>query len=268
MLHFEREAKLVFFNPYQNRIRTRAILSECYLCSAFPPDLMEYITLESLDHIRLHFSPESLHMLNVALAFIMFGVALEIRLSHFRDIIKNPTSALLGFFSQFIALPLITFLLTVIFRNYLTPTLALGMILVSACPGGNISNFITSLARGNVALSVSLTAIATVSAVFMTPFNFATWGNWFINIYAQSGTQELLRPLEIDVFQMFQTVFLILGLPLIAGIFFSERLPKITKKIVKPIKQLSIFIFIGIVFMALSNNLNHFVNAIKFVFKA
>lgn len=223
-------------------------------------------TLESLDHIRLNFSPESLHLLNIALAFIMFGVALEIRIDHFRKLFQDPKSAIIGFVSQFLALPFITFLLTIMLRDFLTPTMALGMILVAACPGGNISNFISSLAKGNVALSVSLTAIATVGAVFFTPFNFAIWGNWFIDLYAHSNAATLVRPLEIDVYQMFQTVFIILGLPLFAGIFINHKFPGFTLKVVKPIKQLSIFIFIGIVILALTNNFNFFLQAIEYIF--
>jgi BASS family bile acid:Na+ symporter len=196
----------------------------------------------------------------------MFGVALEIRVDHFKKLIKDPKSAIIGFISQFVALPFITFLLTILFRDFLSPTMALGMILVAACPGGNISNFISSLAKGNVALSVSLTAIATVGAVFFTPLNFAIWGGWFIDLYAHSNATTLLRPLEIDVFQMFQTVFIILGLPLFAGIFINHKFPVFTLKIVKPIKQLSIFIFIGIVILALKNNFDFFIQAIEYIF--
>ena len=222
--------------------------------------------LEALDHVRLNFSPESLHMLNIALAVIMFGVALEIKVSHFREIVKNPKSAIVGFISQFLALPLITFLLTLLFRNYISPTMALGMILVAACPGGNISNFISSLAKGNVALSVSLTAIATVGAVFFTPFNFALWGGWFIDIYSSSDATHLMRPINIDALQMFQTVFIILGIPLFAGIFFNYKFPALTLKLVKPIKKISIILFVGIVVIAVTKNLDHFIDAIQFVF--
>lgn len=222
--------------------------------------------LEALDHIRLNFSPESLHLLNITLAFIMFGVALEIKVDHFKKILSNPKSAIVGFVSQFLALPLLTFLMTLLFRDFLTPTMALGMILVAACPGGNISNFISSLAKGNVALSVSLTAIATVGAVFFTPFNFALWGGWFIEIYSQSDVNHFIRPLDIDVYQMFSTVFIILGLPLFAGIFFNFKFPKLTLKIIKPIKILSIMVFVAIVIMALANNFSHFLNAIQYIF--
>ena len=103
-------------------------------------------TLTALDHVRLNFSPESLHMLNIALAFIMFGVALEIKIDHFKKIFLQPKSAIIGAFSQFLLLPFLTFLLVLALSKFLSPTMALGMILVAACPGGNISNFISSIA--------------------------------------------------------------------------------------------------------------------------
>ncbi|MCB2207510.1 MAG: bile acid:sodium symporter family protein [Bacteroidetes bacterium] len=223
-------------------------------------------TLAALDHVRLNFSPESLHMLNIALAFIMFGVALEIKLDHFKKILLHPKSAIIGALSQFVLLPFLTFLLVIALSKFLSPTMALGMILVAACPGGNISNFISSLARANVALSVSLTAIATLLAIFLTPLNFAFWGKLAVNFYAHSDSSALLRPIEIDAFQMYQTVFILLGIPLILGILINTRFPLFTLKIVRPIKRLSIIIFVAIVVMALANNFDHFLGAIEYVF--
>ena len=72
--------------------------------------------LDALDHIRLEFSPGDLHLLNIALAFIMFGVALEIKVDHFKKLFVNPKAALVGVASQFFLLPFITFLLTIIFH--------------------------------------------------------------------------------------------------------------------------------------------------------
>ena len=123
--------------------------------------------LEVLDHVRLNFSPSGLLALNITIAFIMFGVALEIKWQHFKDVIMKPKSAIVGIISQFILLPIVTFVLILVLNP--TPAVALGMILVAACPGGNISNFMSAMARGNVALSVSLTAVATLVATFMTP---------------------------------------------------------------------------------------------------
>lgn len=133
-------------------------------------------------------------------------------------------------------------------------------------PGGNISNFISSLAKANVALSVSLTAIATLLAIFLTPLNFAFWGKMAVNFYTQTNANTLIRPIEIDAFQMYQTVFILLGIPLILGILINTKFPVFTLKIVRHIKRLSILIFVAIVVMALANNFDHFLGAIEYVF--
>ncbi|MDG1135281.1 MAG: bile acid:sodium symporter family protein [Bacteroidales bacterium] len=223
-------------------------------------------SLHALDEIRLNFSSNNLYALNIAIAFVMFGVALEIKLEHFVKLLKNPKSAFIGVFSQFLMLPFLTFLLILLLRNYLTPTMALGMILVSACPGGNISNFISSLAKGNVALSISLTAIATLGAIFFTPLNFAFWGKLTINFFTSQDPAMILQPIQIDPYQMFQTVVIILGIPLIFGIFINTKFPKITSKMVKPIKQISILLFAAIVIIALVKNFDYFKIAIGYIF--
>ena len=223
-------------------------------------------SLEALDHIRLNFSSASLHTLNIAIGFVMFGVALEIKTQSFKDIFFSPKPAIVGFFSQFFALPLLTFMLIVVLKDFLTPTMALGMVLVAACPGGNVSNFISSLAKGNVALSVSLTAIATIAAVIFTPLNFAFWGKQVIQLYEQQASAEMVPHLQIDLIQVFKTIFIILGIPLISGIVISNRFPEITKKIVKPIKKLSVVIFTAIIIIALAKNFSHFINVIYYIF--
>ncbi len=220
--------------------------------------------LEVLDHVRLNFSPSGLLALNITIAFIMFGVALDIRPKHFKDVFMNPKSAIVGVVSQFFLLPAVTFLFIIVLNP--TPTVALGMILIAACPGGNISNFMSSLAKGNVALSVSLTAIATLTATFMTPLNFALWGKLFINHYNTTGAGTYLVPIEIDFMQMVQTVVILLGIPILVGLAFSHYLPNLTNKIKKPIRQASIIIFVLFVIVLLSANFNHFMKFIHLVF--
>ena len=221
-------------------------------------------SLEVLDHVRLNFSPSGLLFLNIALAFIMFGVALDIKTEHFTDILRKPKSAIVGFISQTFLLPAFTFFLVLLLNP--TPTVALGMILVSACPGGNISNFISSMARGNIALSVSLTAVSTMAAIFFTPFNFALWGNLYIDFYNAHSAAGLVRPLEIDKFQMFQTVFILLGIPVIIGLFVSKKYPKLTEKIKKPINRGSLLFFVLMVIAMLSANLSQFTSYVHLVF--
>jgi len=214
-------------------------------------------SLSVLDKIHLNFSQEGLLIMNITLAFIMFGVALEIDLKSFKNLLLKPKSTIIGVFSQFFLLPFVTFLLVLVIKP--TPSVALGMILVSACPGGNISNFISSLAKANIELSVSLTAIASLLAIFMTPLNFTFWGSLYIK------SHPLLRPIEIDIMQIFQTIVIILGIPLIIGIFFKRKFPELATKIKNPIKILSIFIFIGYVVAALSLNFSYFLRYIHLI---
>lgn len=220
--------------------------------------------LEVLDHVRLNFSPSGLIALNITIAFIMFGVALDIKIENFKNLMMHPKSVLVGVLSQFFLLPAVTFLFILILNP--TPTVALGMILISACPGGNISNFMTAMAKGNIALSVSLTAIATLGATFMTPLNFALWGKLFVMNYNSDAAGTLLVPISIDFGQMVQTVVILLGIPVAVGLLLSQYFPKFTEKLKKPIRKISIIIFIGFVIVLLSANFNNFMRYIHLVF--
>lgn len=221
-------------------------------------------SLEVLDHVRLNFSPSGLLFLNITLAFVMFGVALDIKIEHFTNLLKRPKPAITGYVSQTFLLPAFTFLLVILLNP--SPTIALGMIMVAACPGGNISNFISSMAKGNVALAVSLTAISTLTAIFFTPFNFAFWGNHYIDFYNAHGAAGLVRPLEIDIYQMFQTVFILLGIPVLSGLFVQYKFPALTEKIKKPINKGSLAFFVVMVFTMLAANFSQFMAYIHLVF--
>lgn len=187
----------------------------------------------------------------------MFGVALDISPSDFKRLWRSPKSSLLGVASQFIILPALTFGLILILQP--KPSIALGMILVAACPGGNISNFMTHLSGGNTALSVSLTAFATVAAIFMTPFNLQFWGNLY------PPTASILRTISINPLDIFKTIALILGLPLILGMWWRSYQPELAQKMAKWLKPLSILIFIGFVAIAFSLNYDIFKKVIHLV---
>jgi BASS family bile acid:Na+ symporter len=134
------------------------------------------------------------------------------------------------------------------------------MILVAACPGGNVSNYISSLSNANIALSVSLTAIATLLSPIMTPLNFELWGS------ALPATREYLRAFEIGFPEMLRTVVLLLFLPLIMGIWFAKQYPVIVSKIQKPIGVLSFLILWGFIAMALARNFDVFKSQLSLVF--
>ncbi len=224
-----------------------------------------YEALQQLDPIKINFSASGMHAINIVLSFIMFGVALGIKPAEFKELIKHPKSGFVGLISQIVALPLMTFLLVLALSNYITSTVAMGMILVASCPGGNISNFMSSLSKANTELSVGLTATTTLLATITTPLNFAFWGGLYTR-YISNHASHILKPLEIDNGQMFETVFILLGIPLILGIIFAHFFPKITEKLKKPIQFLSIVFFLAMVILAFTNNLQLFLKYIFYIF--
>jgi BASS family bile acid:Na+ symporter len=206
--------------------------------------------------LHLNFNESNLLALNISIAIIMFGVALGIDKKKFIEIAKNPKGVIVGVFSQFILLPSLTFLLILVAKPL--PELALGMILVAACPGGNVSNFYSSISNGNIALSISLTAIATIAAVFMTPINFTFWSELYLNKNHNFG-------IELDFWNMLETVSLILGLPLILGLWFSTKFKKATQLISKPLRIFSFIILIAIIVLAFSNNVDIFLSYYHYI---
>lgn len=225
-----------------------------------------YEALQQLDPIRINFSASGMHVINLILSFIMFGVALGIKPQQFKEIFKEPKSTIIGLTSQLFFLPLVTFLLVIALNKYITPTVAMGMILVAACPGGNISNFMSSLSKANTELSIGLTASTTLLATITTPFNFAFWGSMYMNFISNRTANTILQPLEIDNGQMFQTVFILLGIPLILGVLFAKYFPKATEKLKKPIQVISIIFFLAMVVLAFANNLQLFLKYIYYIF--
>lgn len=137
--------------------------------------------------------------------------------------------------------------------------MALGLILVAACPGGNISNFIVHRAGGNTALSVSLTAAATIFAIVMTPFNLAFWGD----LYPPAAS--LVRETSVSPLQMAGTVAILLLLPLALGMVVNARFPKLTERMRGPMRILSLAIFAVFVLAALAANWRYFLDYVGVV---
>ena len=201
--------------------------------------------------------------MNIILAFVMFGVALGIKPQTFKDVFKNPKSVIIGVCSQWIALPAVTFLVAIALNQWITPMIALGMILVASCPGGNISNFMSSLSKGNIELSVSMTAITTAFAPIVTPFNFFFWGSLYSHVIS---IQNDLPRLVIPFFPMLEQILLLLGVPIFLGLLFARYFPNATKKITKPAQILSILLFIAMAIVSFSQNFQLIVDNIIYVF--
>ena len=210
-----------------------------------------------VDQVRLNFNPQGLLIINIAIGLMMFGVALDLKLEDFKRIIISPKAPGIGLVAQFILLPALTFLLTLILRPQ--PSIALGMILVAACPGGNLSNIITYLAKGNCAVSISMTAVSTAAAIVMTPLNLALWGG------LNPDTAEILRKVSLSPVDVFSTIFLILGIPLVLGLTLSRVFPALADKVRKPFKIFSLVFFMVIVCGALAANWSIFLKVVGLV---
>jgi len=213
--------------------------------------------IENLDSLKINFDTEGLWVLNITLAIIMFGVALGITIEDFKRLFKNPKILVTGLISQFILLPFVTFIFIKLVNPM--PSIALGMMMVAACPGGNISNFMTQMAKGNVALSISLTAFSTLVSLVMTPFNLEFWGNMY------APTAEILQKIELNPWELVKLVTLILGIPLILGMLVKKYKSELAIKLAKVLKPVSLVIFIIFIVIAFYDNLDIFMNYIQYV---
>ncbi len=214
--------------------------------------------MENIDAIQINFSPDQLFLLNICLAFIMFGVALDIKLSDFKYLVNHPKAIIVGLSSQLILLPLLTYAIIVLFEP--ATSIALGMILIGVCPGGNVSNFAVHLARANVALSVSLTSFVTLGAIILTPISFSFWSAYI------PGTDQLEQSIYVSPENMANTIIYLIALPLFAGMWASHKYSDFVAKIKRPIRILSILIFLAFVLFAVAGNFQNIVDHLGKVF--
>jgi BASS family bile acid:Na+ symporter len=205
--------------------------------------------LQILDPLKPNLGAGEMTLVNIILALVMFGVALGIKLDTFKDVFRHPKSIIVGCMMQWVALPLVTLIVALVFNSVITPMVAIGMLLVASCPGGNISNFMSSYAKGNIELSVSMTAVTTAMAPIITPINFWLYGTLYCNIVSLNNE---IPTLVIPFGDMFEQIMLLLGLPIVAGIAFAHYFPNATKRLMKPSQVLSIILFMGMVAVSLT----------------
>lgn len=198
----------------------------------------------------VHFDPASLILLNGILALMMFGVSLNLRPADFKRVLTIPRAPVAGLIAQFLLLPAATCLFT--WALEIDPQLALGMILVASCPGGSFSNIMTWLGKGSVAVSVSMTAVSSLAATVMTPLNFAFYG------WLNPHTREYLQEISLQPESILILVLLVLALPLVLGMLVGGRFPVLAERSEKPLRMISLLIFLAFVAIAFFNNVDLF----------
>jgi bile acid:Na+ symporter, BASS family len=214
--------------------------------------------MHPVDQLVLNFSPGAMTVLNIAMAFVMFSIALDVSLDDFGRVFQQPKAVLLGLFIQLLAFPALTLALIFVFKPPVS--IALGMVLVSCCPSGNVTNFLVHRAHANVALSVTLNAIIILLASVSTPTGFYFWSKYVPEAAAQR------QQFEIPFLDMAEIILLLIAIPLFVGMMLNMRYPLIAERIRRTAQRFSLIIFFGILLMALLRNSENLMQYLGYVF--
>ncbi len=215
------------------------------------------VLMTDVDSIRIAFDEASLTTLRIVIGAILFGIALDTRLEDFAAAVRRPLAIAVGVVAQFALLPALTFVLTLALN--LRGSVALGLILVACCPPGNVSNILTHRARGDVALSVSMTAVGNVLAIFLMPLNFALWGG------LHPSGKNLLEDIDLSAVDMLAEIALVIGMPFALGLTIVRFWPRVAAwghRIIGPLSFVALAAIIGI---GVANNWGIFVDYIGVV---
>lgn len=211
----------------------------------------------NVDDVVLNFTPGTLMILNVVLGLIMLGIALDTAPRDFRVVAKHPKPFAITIGAQLVLLPAVTFLLTLVLP--VTPSMALGMILVACCPPGNISQVLTHRSGGNVALSVSMTAVGNLLYIVAMPLSIAFWGS------LHPTARLLLHEVALNPWTMLLEIFLIIGLPFAVGLLLRAKFPRFAARVQPFVKWFSLIALVGFIVGALVGNWAVFLSVIGVV---
>lgn len=209
---------------------------------------------------EIHYDLGQQWILNATLALMVLGISLDVQPKQFISVFKAPKAAFIALISQFLLLPAFTCLLTLVLE--LPAGIELGMILVAACPGGALSNFITHISGGNTALSMSVTALSSSFAVILLPVNFLFWAS--LNPVAN----ELLVAIDVQSQDILTMLLLVLAMPLTMGFLAQQYFPHFSAKLHVFLKYLSVLILFVFILVAVLRNYEHFVTHFWLLFAA
>ena len=216
--------------------------------------------MTDVDNITIAFDDASLTTLKIVIGTILFGIALDTKLDDFARAVRRPGTIAIGVLAQFLLLPALTFALTLLLD--VRGSVALGMILVACCPPGNVSNILTHRAGGDVALSVSMTAVSNVLAIFLMPLNMAFWGG------LHPTGKKLLEDIDLSAVDMLAEIAFVIGVPFVLGITIARLWPRAASVGHRVIGPVSFLALAAIIVIGVANNWEIFVDYIGIVLVA
>ena len=211
-----------------------------------------------IDSIKIHFSADNLLVLNICLALIMFGIALDMNLRDFKNLFKAPKPVIVGITAQLLIAPVVTLMLVYVFNP--PPSVALGMVAISACPGGNNSNYSTHLAKGNTALAVTTTSLSVLACIITLPF-YIWLGAKIISFGDRSGIA-----VSLGFTDMLKIVVTLILMPLAIGMYVGSIKNNRIEQFKKPFKIFSQILFFGLIIAAIISNFQNIVQYVQHVF--
>lgn len=202
--------------------------------------------MEDINQIPFDFNPRIGMIVGVMVGFLVFAVSLDLTWEKLLRVLKRPKAPTIGLVAQFGILPAIAFLVGL----YLTekPSITLGLLLVTCCPGGALSNYLTGIAKGDVATSISMTTVSTLFSIILTPVLFAFWASM------NSSTLAVLLNISMDPQRVIITLLIMLVIPVTAGMLLRAKRPDIAKRIRKVVRLLAGIVFAVIVVTIIISN--------------
>ncbi|QDZ01339.1 bile acid:sodium symporter family protein [Nitratireductor mangrovi] len=204
--------------------------------------------MEPIDQALFNFSPRAGLAVAVMVGFLVFAVALDLTRGQFRRVLKSPRAPGVGLLAQYLILPAAAFGIGMLMAS--TPSIALGLLLVACCPAGALSNYLTGVARGSVATSVSMTAISTLFSIVVTPFLFAFWASM------NPATSAVIARIEIDPQRVVMVLLIMLVVPVAAGMIIRARRPDTAEKIRLWVRRIAGLVFAVVVAVLLLGNIS------------
>jgi bile acid:Na+ symporter, BASS family len=218
------------------------------------------LAAQAAEALALQLPPGALIAVNLTLAVIMFGVAIDLDLDEMRRTLRRPVGPAIGLATQFLALPALSVGLIAILDP--PPGIALGMLVVATAPGGSVSNIVTHLAGANTSLSITMTGASSLVALVLTPLNLAFWGP------RVAAIQPILRQVHLDPVHVVGGLLLLLGLPLTLGILLQVRRPATAARLVAPLRVAAVVGLFVLVLGAVVANLGTLVTSLQAVLVA